>query len=103
MYAWSLILIVVCLLSAYASKLSNDQVPFAWVYIVLAGITNALVWSWVTKTSKNLLFDSILYDIIMVIIFTGMFIIFKCGTTSFSNINWIGLTLAISGLILMKL
>jgi len=101
-YIWVIILILVCCSNAYFSKLNNNNVPYSSIYLFLGSLIGALLWIWVTKISKNLLFDSILYDIILVVVFTGCFIFLKCGT-GFTMINWCGLVLAVFGLILMKI
>lgn len=103
MYNWILILIIVSCASAYCSKLSNDNSPYGSIAIFITGVFNLLIWIWVTKHSKNLLFDSVLYDTVLCIAYAVIFILFKCGTTSFDVTNWIGLILAIAGLIMMKI
>jgi hypothetical protein len=61
-----------------------------------------LVWVWVSRISKNLLLDNILYDIIMSLSYTGTFILLKYGE-SFTPLNWVGIALAVIGLVLMKI
>jgi len=98
---WITLLILISMISAYCAKLSNMKIPFGGLYVFISSMLGALTWVWVTKVSKNLIFDSLLYDIILVITFTSSFVFLKCGQ-SFSIMNWIGLITAIIGLILMK-
>lgn len=101
-YLWTIMLVISSFLGAYSAKLSNNNIPYGNLYVFLCGMFGIFLWMWVAKISKNLLFDSVLYDIILTTVFTLSFIILKCGT-AFAPINWIGLALAIIGLILMKI
>jgi hypothetical protein len=102
MYNWIFVLIIVSCAGAYCSKFSNDNNSYSSIPILITGIFNLLIWIWVTKVSKNLLFDSVLYDSILCITYVGVFILLKCGTSSFDITNWIGLIMVVGGLILMK-
>ena len=101
-YIWIPPLIISCIISAYAAKLSNNNVPYGSLYVFLASLVGIFIWLWVTKISKNILFDSIIYDIILTTVFTATFIFLKCGDT-FNIYNWIGIALALLGLVLMKI
>lgn len=100
-HIWIIFLILVSILSAYCAKLCNTKVPYGSIYVFISSIIGSLIWVWVTKISKNLIFDSILYDTILVITFTLSFVFLKYGQF-FTILNWIGVILAIIGLILMK-
>jgi hypothetical protein len=102
-YLWIPLLITSSLIGSYCAKLSNTGVKYGSLYVFLCSLVGILTWIWVTKISKNLIFDSILYDGIMVISFTLGFVLLKCGTSQFDMINWVGLGLAVIGLIMMKL
>jgi vacuolar-type H+-ATPase subunit I/STV1 len=102
-YLWIPLLILTSLIGSYCAKLSNTGVKYGSLYVFLCSLFGVLSWIWVTKVSKNLVFDSILYDSIMVVTFTLGFVLLKCGTTEFGMINWAGLGLAVIGLIMMKL
>ena len=96
------LLILNSILGAWCAKLSNNNVPYAGWYVYIVGSIGILLWVWASRISKNLLFDSMLYDIILTIMFTGTLIILKCGS-SFTMYNWIGVVLALIGLILIKI
>jgi len=101
-YLWVPMLIVTCMISAYASKLSNIRAPHGTLYVFLTSILSVFLWMAVSKLSKNLLFDSLLYDIILTIVFSASFIYLQCSP-NFTTLNWIGVAITIFGLILMKI
>lgn len=100
-YLWAIFLIVTSLLGAYCASISNNGVKYGMLYTFLASIANVLIWTWVSRTSKHLFLDAVLYDIIVVIAYATGFIVLKYGH-GFSILNWVGLILALSGLILLK-
>lgn len=102
MYIWVPLLIAFCFVSAYCAKMSNNKIEYGSAYVFVSSLFGVFLWMWVSKISKNLLFDSVIYDIILTITFTCSFIFLKCGTT-FDVTNWVGLAFAIIGLIMMKL
>ena len=69
-----------------------------------AGITLAMLiptWSLAAYFSKNLIFDALLFDSILV--FSSPFILGWLGQASnFSWYNWTGVALAVGGLILVR-
>lgn len=101
-YIWILFLIASSILGAYCAKLSNMKVPYGSLYVFLSSMIGLSIWMWVSRTTKNLLFDSVVYDVVMSVAFITGFVLFKCGT-AFSVVNWIGLIIAVIGLVLMKL
>ena len=101
-YLWAISLILTSLMSTYCAKLSNEGVKYGSLYVFICGILNVLTWLWVTKVSKNLLFDTVVFDGIMVITFALGFMMLKCGTSEFEIRNWIGLIMALIGVILMR-
>ncbi|KKM01711.1 hypothetical protein LCGC14_1791710 [marine sediment metagenome] len=59
------------------------------------------LWALVTRVSSNLLIDGIIYDVIMMISFTVGLVILG-ASSGFTILQYVGLGLAICGLILMK-
>lgn len=101
-YLWLPILILSSALGAYCAKLSNSGTPYGSVYVFFVSMIGVILWVWASRISKNLLFDSILYDVVMSLSFAISFILLKYGET-FTMFNWMGVALAIIGLIMMKL
>ena len=102
MYTWVVLLIFTSAIGAYCAKLSNTGVPYGSLYVFLSSMLGVLLWVWASRISKNLLFDSILYDIVMSVSFVGSFVLLKYGET-FTLLNWVGLVCAVIGLVLMKI
>jgi len=59
-------------------------------------------WSVASYFSKNLVFDSLLYDSILVFS-SVVFFIYLGQTQQFAWFNWLGVSLALSGLLLVRL
>ena len=66
-------------------------------------ITIIPVWSVVSKYSNNLLFDSLLYDVVMVSTYTLVTAILMKDKLAFTTVNWIGMSVVIVGFIMMKI
>jgi hypothetical protein len=101
-YVWILPLILICSLGAYCSKLSNDKVPYGATYVFLVSIFCALVWVWVSKVSKNLLMDSVIFDVVVCVVYAGAYA-YLGFASGFTWYNWAGLFAAMVGLVMMKL
>lgn len=101
-YIWVPFLIIFSILMAFISKKSNDSHKYWSYFLILTGTINSLLWIWLTKLSKNIIFDSMLYSIIISIGLTLTFIFMGCGS-KFNNIQWIGTFLTLLGFILIKL
>lgn len=101
-YFWVIFLILCSIGGAYFAKLSNIHVPYSGWGVFVCCLVNAFVWVWVTKISQNLLFDSMLFDVVMMVTFSVCLILLKCGEF-FTFLNWVGLILTMLGLILMKI
>jgi len=89
--------IVVVILSGWLSY-KNNQDPRFTVPLYLMGLIQ--VWVFVSKYSKNLAFDTILYDSIMA---TGYVLTIAYLTKiEFKLVNYMGFLLVIVGLILFR-
>ena len=100
-YLWSIPSVII-MYSIYAilSKYNNiNQSALSFWLLTIVGAFP--LWSFVSRTSKNLLFDGLLYDSFMLISFIITFILIGEGK-SFSLTQWFGLFFCITGLLLMK-
>ena len=60
------------------------------------------LWAWVSKHSKNIVIDAVLYDVFIVLgSFMAMY--FMGAGKGLTPLNWFGAFCVISGLILLKL
>ena len=85
---------------SWASKLNNEhKTPFFFMLTLLLGLCP--FWAIVSRISKSILFDGILYDIIMFGTFAATMAFLGAGDR-FSAYNWFGAVLIVIGLVLMK-
>jgi hypothetical protein len=83
-----------------ANKLNNDHHGGMWFWISWA-FTSIPIFTFIGLVSKNILFDSVLYDVIILIAYVITLLIMGCGT-AFNIWNWVGLALTVAGFLLMK-
>lgn len=96
---WIPSLIILAVIWALISKHVNDN-PSSWLgYVLFLSIP---VWFFVAKYSKNLLFDGLLYDIILTLSYALTFI-YLGYSSGFSLYNWMGLFLAFIAIFLLKI
>lgn len=60
------------------------------------------LWPIISKYSKNLIVDGIIYDFLLIIGFYGTMIVMGV-INSFSTCQWIGVITAIIGIVLLKI
>lgn len=88
--------------AAIFTKWANDD-PAAWRWFFVLYFMQAFgLWPIVAKFSKDIIFDSFLFD---AIIFSAYFVtLFALGAGSkFTTVQWTGTTLLIVGFILLKI
>jgi hypothetical protein len=92
---------MVCLTSLYAIVSVRSQgCEVWWPTIILWGLGCIGIWPLVARYSTNLLFDGLLYDIIMVTTFFGVCLVML--DERLQSQQWVGFFMALLGLILMK-
>lgn len=97
-YWWIAIWSFYCLQAWVANK--NNQLGGKW--LVIAIIYSALpVWPIISRFSKNLLFDGIIYDMILFLSYVVTLLLLGSGKT-FNTVQWVGLACVILGVVLMK-
>jgi len=87
-------------LNAYFSH-NNSVSGGKWFFLVWAASCSPL-WALMTKYSKNLIFDGLIYDIFGLIVYTTV-IVALASKQTFSVNFYIGVAVAILGLIIMKI
>lgn len=101
-YIWIPLVIFFYSLQAYFSfknSQSNQEAMF-WMFMTW-GITCVPMWAIISKYSNNILFDGILFDILVTLIYVAVMLI--CGEGEyFSYKNYVGLVLIIFGMFLLK-
>jgi hypothetical protein len=84
--------------SAYLSKKLNDNRDHLNLFILLFLIQTIPIWPFVAKCSNNLMFDGLLYDILILLCFNITLLCLGVGT-HFSTYQWISLVAIIAGMI----
>lgn len=88
--------------TALVSKKLNDNVEsWNWFWMLLV-LQMAPVWPIVVKLSKNLVFDSMLYDFLLMA--TYWITLFYLGSgKNLTTIQWTSVVMILSGLLLFKI
>ena len=101
-FYWITGLIISSVIGAFCSKQYNDTHRAMWSwFIILNGLAGICLWSFISKLSDNLILDNILFDTALSTTYVIVFIYLGCGET-FSVLNWIGVLIVLTGIVLMK-
>ena len=96
---WVPIAIIYMFIGAYFSNKLNTTHDNKW-WIIQYGWSLMPIWTMVCRFSNNIVFDAVLYDLIILITYSFSLIILT--RTSLSQTKWIGLALIFIGMILFK-
>jgi hypothetical protein len=99
LWYWIPLFIMSCL-TAWMSFLSNQIGGGKWFWMVWA-IGLIPWWALLSKISNRLLVDSLIYDVVLTISYTGTLLILG-ASKNFNFIQWLGFFLTLSGIFLMK-
>jgi len=99
---WIPAVIVMYIWQAWLSQKVNAPASH-WRYFTMLWIAGCIpLWTIVAKVTKNMMFDALLYDLIMFTAFTGALI--KMGACkSFNCLQWVGLTMCLIGFVIIKI
>lgn len=99
-YLWIPFVILYYILFSWLSK-QNNQHGGSWILIMY--VYGALWPGWIilSRLSKNLLFDGMLYDNIMFLTYALTMIVLGAGT-KFTIHQWVGIGLVIVGSVLIR-
>ncbi len=98
---WPIAVILWYALYAYISKQNNTADSIKWFILTLA-MGFCPFWAIISRSSKRLLFDALLYDTLLFIGQYFMFILLGCAI-HYKFINWVGFGFILSGFILIRL
>jgi len=102
---WVPTVVIFYALYVWASKNNNDAIgtwyTSKWFWITFA-MGCCSFWTIVSRISKNLMFDALLYDLLIII---GGYTMLVClgAASHFNKYQWIGMFLILIGFILVKL
>ena len=86
----------------FTAWLSKQSQEFGGIYFWILACVPVPLWALVTRVSKNLVLDALIYDIVMLTFFYLGLMIFG-SMSGFSTSQYIGLGIALCGLIIMKI
>jgi hypothetical protein len=98
-YFWWIPAAMIAYIAVAYISIKSQEIGGIWFWLLWIPIP---LWALVTKVSHSLLFDGILYDFFMTLGFAVGMIMFGAAT-GFTIIQYIGLGLAIIGLVLMRI
>lgn len=100
-YWWVPLLILTTVVYYYYTKQANDTGSITSMAIVFA-IQALGLWPWVARFSRNLFFDGLLFDSILMFTYIG--VMYWLGVTQgFTVWHWGGTAMVVAGLFLLKL
>jgi len=86
-------------IAGYLSYKNNTVDGKQWMlFLYVFGLVQ--LWPFVSRVSKNLIFDAMVYDFL--IVFVGTVSVMYISGKSFSIYQWVGMLLAIIGIILVQ-
>jgi hypothetical protein len=105
---WITILTISCIFAAILTKRVNDQEMFMhlspkvlfWLLYALPFLTN--IWPWIAKNSKTILFDGLLYDQIVFVVYYGVMLYLGSGH-NFSARQWVACAVIFVAMIVLKM
>jgi len=86
---------------AYVSVQNNSSKLWKWTILLFILGSLGQYWVLVSRYSRSLVFDALLYDVILMLSFYSV-VFFLGSGKSFSYIQWFGLSLVFFGLFLIK-
>ena len=98
---WIPLLIISVAALSYLSYRNNVD-GGKWLWIMYAFQLIPGVWILVSRFSKNLMFDGVLYDVIMLMAYSVCLGFFTGQFEKFTLTNWVGFILICIGFILLK-
>ena len=97
---WIPLLVVLSVLGAYLSKLNSENAGWRYgIAMYLVGMVP--IWVVVSKFSRNLLFDGMLFDTLLFVTYALTFCALGVGAT-FTPLQWFGCALMAVGGILLR-
>ena len=101
-YIWVPLICIMMILNSWLS-VNNNAVggKWTWIYLVYS-IASVIPWVFISKDSKTLTFDSLLYDILVTVFYYAGILYFTHSISKLSNYQIIGFGLIMLGMILFK-
>ena len=100
-YLWIIALFITSVLAAYLSHKSNHSTEWKWS-VYLWSLNLIPLWAIIARFSKNILFDGILYDILLTVIYTLTMTWLMSRTVNFSVTQIVCLVVMVVALMVFK-
>jgi len=101
-YWWSIPgVILMYVMYAFLTKQNSIYRSWDWFWLMWF-IGSFPLWNFVSRVSENLLIDSFIYDLFMILAYVGT-MIYLGEAQDFVSVQWFGMFLCVGGILLMKL
>lgn len=105
-YIWIPLLTVTVVIQSWLSVQSN-QTSGSWFWVNYFYVPVVMLicplWPLIARSTKNIVFDGMLFDSIMIVGFTFSLAMFSGKIAQFSVTSWVGISLVMFGLFIFKL
>jgi len=100
-YWWIIAVILINIWAAFTTEKVNSTHSSFW-FCASWSVAFLPLWPVVSNYSKSLIFDGILFDVLMVVTYTIAIIIFTKSFETLKIHNYLGLLIVVFGLFLIK-
>lgn len=100
---WPVCVVLLYSAHAYMSFLNKGATgwkPFLAVWGI--GLLITPLWATISRVSKNLMFDGMLFDVLLFITYAVSFMLLEKHYVTFKPLNYIGIVLVLIGMLLIK-
>ena len=100
-FIWIPYAIIFYIITAFFSKKLNDD-PKSLNYLMTLIIIQLFgIWPFVARYTNNIIFDSILFDLVIWAAYFITLLLMGCGK-DFTSGQWVGVVLTVVGLVVLK-
>jgi hypothetical protein len=94
----SLFIFINSFIGAYLSKLIKDQ-TIPWYCTVITGAISGLIWGYMTTSNKNMIYLSVVFDVLTALTYISVFLILGDKLT---EVQIIGIIMSVLGIALIS-
>jgi len=100
-YLWVILVMLIYIGSAYTTNKLNTTKDNIWFYLNWS-LNFLPIWAFIAKGSKTIVFDGMLFDVVMVVTYTISILLITRSFETMKLVNYIGIVFVIVGLTLFK-
>jgi hypothetical protein len=101
-YIWIPWVIAYAILSAFLAQ-KNNSCGGKWFYVLWAYTALVPMWEIISRFSKNIVFDSTLFDVLICTTYITSLVYFTRHSCCLTTLNYVGAALAAIGIILLRM